>query len=265
MSEAIKCTKCGSSYVEYKNTEESKKGKHKHYYCQGCQSSFTITEQRELPKGKKIATLYDGGGWSASYIEIYQDKNGNVGTLSCEKEKHYAVEFHSPKFYVEENMVVRVGDKVLFPLRVSTFAHKNDKSGILLTIEKIVLDDEYIKEALKNDAMRAAYREKEKAFILKDNHNHRILTDIALWLNSLVGTSQISGTDEAVDAKKKRNLGVFVSLFPLAMGIIFLLLTANGTFSAPKDMATYPPLGVLLIIGGIAGIIASYMVWKKKQ
>ena len=263
MSNEIKCSKCGSVYVEYKDTEEKKEGTYKNYYCQSCQKNFSVVIERKLPSGKIIATVY---GEQGRCVEIYKDQEGKIGTVSNEIGKKYATEFHVPRFYSDLRTELSTKDKIYGSLTIDTFSNKNDKNGTLFGIRKIVLDDEYIKEALLNDAMRAAYREEQKVFDFKGNHNYKMLTDVAMWLNSFVGVPQ-----EKKEEKKTHNNRKEVPVKATKKGInivgvlfntvVFLVLLGLSIAS----VSTFAESGVLVKVMSIALIlmtIISCPIWK---
>ena len=263
MSNEIKCSKCGSVYVEYKDTEEKKEGTYKNYYCQSCQKSFPVFIERKLPSGKIIATVYGDQG---RCVEIYKDQEGNVGTVSGEIGKKYATEFHAPRFYSDLKTELSTKDKIYGSLTIDTFSHKNDKNGTLFSVRKILLDNECIKEALLNDAMRAAYREEQKVFDFKDNHNYKMLTDVAVWLNSFVGVplekkeeKNIYNTAKEVSVKATKKginaVGVLVNT------VVFLVLFGLSIASV-STFAELELLGKLMSISLILMTIISCPIWK---
>lgn len=177
--EKTKCPHCGSIYVDFKGLEQTHEGETWKYYCQGCKKSFTIDKQRlKNPEGKKIATFHCYGD-NKIYTELYKTEDGRFSTLSKHYEK-FKVKKKAPKFVIDMFTTQ-------YNLKIDTYSFPNDSDGIKFEIAKIELAKEYISEALKNDAMRAAYNESEKIFDISFNGNLQMLRDIEKWLCSFIG------------------------------------------------------------------------------
>lgn len=177
--ERTKCPHCGSIYVDFKGLEQTHEGETWKYYCQGCKKSFTIDKQRlKNPEGKKIATFHCYGD-NKIYTELYKTEDGRFSTLSKHYEK-FKVKKKAPKFVIDMFTTQ-------YNLKIDTYSFPNDSDGIKFEIAKIELAKEYISEALKNDAMRAAYNESEKIFDISFNGNLQMLRDIEKWLCSFIG------------------------------------------------------------------------------
>lgn len=177
--EKTKCPHCGSIYVDFKGLEQTHEGETWKYYCQGCKKSFTVDKQRlKNPEGKKIATFHCYGD-NKIYTELYKTEDGRFSTLSKHYEK-FKVKKKAPKFVIDMFTTQ-------YNLKIDTYSFPNDSDGIKFEIAKIELAKEYISEALKNDAMRAAYNESEKIFDISFNGNLQMLRDIEKWLCSFIG------------------------------------------------------------------------------
>ena len=177
--ERTKCPHCGSIYVDFKGLEHTHEGETWKYYCQGCKKSFTIDKQRlKNPEGKKIATFHCYGD-NKIYTELYKTEDGRFSTLSKHYEK-FKVKKKAPKFVIDMFTTQ-------YNLKIDTYSFPNDSDGIKFEIAKIELAKEYVSEALKNDAMRAAYNESEKIFDISFNGNLQMLRDIEKWLCSFIG------------------------------------------------------------------------------
>ena len=159
--------------------EQTHEGETWKYYCQGCKKSFTVDKQRlKNPEGKKIATFHCYGD-NKIYTELYKTEDGRFSTLSKHYEK-FKVKKKAPKFVIDMFTTQ-------YNLKIDTYSFPNDSDGIKFEIAKIELAKEYISEALKNDAMRAAYNESEKIFDISFNGNLQMLRDIEKWLCSFIG------------------------------------------------------------------------------
>lgn len=180
---SVKCAYCQSVYVDYKGENVTAEGKQKKYYCHSCKSEFLIPEGDPQPKGEKIATFFgDNGPFDHKHVELYKTVTEEFYTYSQDY-KTYKLQNHSPKIYVE-----RYGTSdVRFHIVINTFTGRNDSNGTLCTVYRIELNDAYTAEALKNDAMRAAYDSKRGLFDIADNNNYAMLRDIANWLSSMAG------------------------------------------------------------------------------
>ncbi len=177
--ERTKCPHCQSIYVDFKGIEQTHEGETWKYFCQGCKKSFTIDKQRlKNPEGKKIATFHCYGD-NKIYTELYKTEDGRFSTLSKHYEK-FKVKKKAPKFVIDMFTTQ-------YNLKIDTYSFPNDSEGINFEIAKIELAEEYIAEALKNDAMRAAYNESEKIFDISFNGNLQMLRDIEKWLCSFIG------------------------------------------------------------------------------
>lgn len=178
--EKTKCPYCQSIYVDFKGIEQTHEGETWKYYCQACKKSFTVDKQRlKNPEGKKIATFYSYGTNKPIYTELYKSEDGRYSTLTKHYEK-FKVKKKAPKFSVDVFTSK-------YNIKIDTYTFPNDSEGIIFEIAKIELEKKYIAEALKNDAMRAAYNESEGIFDISFNTNLQMLRDIEKWLCSFIG------------------------------------------------------------------------------
>ena len=184
----VKCTYCGSVYTDDKGEIVMAEGKQKKYFCHSCKREFFIPEGDPQLKGEKIATFYGDSNpgnlpsFDHIYVELYKTTTGEFYTYS----KYYGdlkLQNHTPRISLKTINTTKVN----YVIEINTFTSHNDKNGMLASVYRIKFNDEYTAEALKNDAMRAAYDSKKGLFDISDNNNYKMLKDMSEWLRSMVG------------------------------------------------------------------------------
>lgn len=183
----MNCKHCGSKYTEYRGkTEQIGKIIHT-YYCQSCRKGFTEEVKQDAASGQWLMTFSNGDQYLDSdkcKVEVYKTNSGTYEINVVQAKSCYMVKM-SPKLRVK-GQIYTDSKFNKFNLVLDTFINSFDSKGVFFYVHSIDMNPQLTQEALKNEAMKALFNQKNN-FIVRDYNNSVLLNDALAWLAPHLG------------------------------------------------------------------------------
>lgn len=185
----MNCKHCGSKYTEYRGkTEQIGKIIHT-YFCQSCKKSFTEEIKQAAASGQWLMTFSNGENYLKAHdckVEVFRTSNGTYEINVLQEKSCYMVKM-SPNLKVKSEIYTDPQYNK-FNLVLDTFANSFDSKGVFFYVKYIEMNPQLTQEALKNEAMKALYNQKN-TFIFRQYNTPVLLNDALAWLAPHLGLS----------------------------------------------------------------------------